>query len=114
MKRTAIIKNIEIEFIEHPDNTFEGSISLLAYEDSECRYPSSKTYGFAARGAETFMSMATDFFSIFPVKNSAFIIGRRIEIEMDDMSKTHVISIKSLDTNRIFNCLKYYDNAAFV
>lgn len=112
MKRMVVIKNIEVEFIEHPDNILEGNLSFLAYEDSECRYPSSRTYGFAACGTD-FMSMAADFFSIFPVKNSAFIIGRRVEIEMDDECKK-IFSIKSLDTNRIFDCLKYYDNATFV
>lgn len=112
MKRQVVIKNIEGEFIRHSDKTLEGSISFLAYEDSECRYPSSRTYGFSGCGIE-FMNMATDFFSIFPVRNSAFIIGRKIEIEMDEDCK-RILSIKSLDTNRVFDCLKYYNNAAFV
>lgn len=107
MKRQIVIKNIEIEFIEHPDNTLEGSISFSAYEDCECRYPSSRTYGFACYGAEVFMRMAANFFSIFPVRNSAFITGRKIEVEMDEECE-HIFSIKSLDTNRVFDCLKYY------
>jgi hypothetical protein len=53
------------------------------------------------------MKMAADFFSIFPVRNSAFIIGRKIEIEMDEECE-HIFSIKSLDTNKVFDCLKYY------
>ena len=48
------------------------------------------------------MEVAADFFSIFPVNNTGFIKGRRIEVESDDISKTHIISIKSLDTGRIF------------
>lgn len=108
MKRQVVIKNIEGEFIRHSDKTLEGSISFLAYEDSECRYPSSRTYGFTGCGIK-FMDMATDFFSIFPVRNSAFIIGRKIEVEMDEDCK-QIFSIKSLDTGRVFNANKYSEN----
>lgn len=108
MKKQVIIKSIETEFIEHSDNVLEGSINFLVYEDSECRYLPSRTYGFSACDT-VFMSIAADFFSIFPVRNTAFIVGRKIEIEFDDKDK-HIISIKGLDTGRVFNANKYSES----
>ena len=111
MKKQVIIKDIDIEIRHNNDGLCEGSISFSAYEDSECRYPSARTYGFAGYG-DSFMEVAADFFSIFPVNNTGFIKGRRIEVESDDISKTHIISIKSLDTGRIFDAIKYKKDAS--
>lgn len=103
MKRQFVIKDIEIEIVSSGDD-YEGSISFSTYEDCECRHPSGPIYGFAGYGAEPFVEVIADFFSIFPVKNSAFIKGRKIEIESEEGK---IISIKSLDTGRVFDTLKY-------
>ena len=108
MKRQVVIKDINIEFIRHKNGKVEGCIMFQAYEDSECRYPSTTEYGFAGIGL-TFMEAASDFFSIFPVRNTAFIKGRKIETEFDDKDK-HIISIKELDTGRVFNANKYSES----
>lgn len=112
MKRQVVIKSIEIEFIRHENGEDEGCVMFWAYEDSECRYPSSTTYGFAGIGL-TFMEVTSDFFSIFPVRNTAFIKGRKIEIESDDKDK-HIISIKGLDTGRVFNVNKYSESKSIL